>query len=84
MVQFSDDVRDAYAKNLPTKSQQKAIVDNVCKRRKCTRLEGKEGQRLSATKINFKKPPAGGGARAESNIVPNRHVFIFIFGREIE
>ena len=40
---------------------------------------------LSATKINFEKPPAGGGARvAEYKIVLNRHVFVLIFGREIE
>ena len=36
--------------------------------------------------MNFKKPPAGGGARGWTRNIPeiahNWHVFIFIFGRE--
>ena len=38
---------------------------------------------FSATIINFQKPSAGGERVAESNIVPNLHVFIEIFGQEI-
>ena len=30
VVQFVDDVRDAYAKKLPMKYQRKATVENVC------------------------------------------------------
>ena len=62
-VHFADDVRDVYEKKLPTKSQRKAIVDDFPTGRQYERLEGQEGRRFSATKMNFKKLPAGGGAR---------------------
>ena len=34
--------------------------------------------------MNFEKPPEVFGSREESEISPNRHVFVFIVGREIE
>ena len=49
-------------KKLPMKSQRKAIVDDFRRGRQYERLEGQEGRRLSATKMNFEKPPVGGGA----------------------
>ena len=52
-----------YAKKLPTKLHRKAIVDDFCMGRQYERLEGLEGRGFSATKINFEKPPEGGGAR---------------------
>ena len=52
-----------YAKKLPTKLQQKAIVDDFCRGRQYEWLEGQEGRGFSATKMNFEKPPEGGGAR---------------------
>ena len=63
VFQIADDVRNADAKKLPMKYQRKAIVDNVCSRGQYEQLEGKEVWRISATKINFEKPPPGGGAR---------------------
>ena len=57
---FDDYVRYSYAKKLPTKLQWKAIVDNFHRERMYERLEGQEGRRLSATKMNSKKTPAGG------------------------
>ena len=36
VVQFADDVRDVYAKKLPTKFQRKAIVDDFCRAGKNT------------------------------------------------
>ena len=52
VIQFADDVRGAYAKKLPTKSQRKAIVDDFRRGRQYERIEGKEVQRFSTTKMN--------------------------------
>ena len=52
VVQSVDDVRDVCAKKLPTKSQRKAIVDDFRRGRQYERLEGQEGRRFSATKMN--------------------------------
>ena len=48
-------------KKLPMKLQRKAIFDNFCRVSQYERLEGQEGQRFSATKMNFEKLPARGG-----------------------
>ena len=50
-------------KKLPIKLQRKAIVDDFHSGRQYEPLEGQEGRRFSATKMNFEKPPTGGGAR---------------------
>ena len=60
VVQIADDIRNVYAKKLPTKFQQKEIVDNFCMGCQYDRLEGQEGCRLFATKMNFEKQPTGG------------------------
>ena len=44
---FSDDVRDAYAKKLPTELQRKAIVNDFCRGRQYERREGQEACRFS-------------------------------------
>ena len=62
VFKFSDDFRGAYAEKLPTKLQQKEIVDNFCMGLQYDQLEGKEGGLLSARKMNFEKPSAGGEA----------------------
>ena len=53
VVQFSGDVRDTYAKKTSTKSQRKVIVNDFCRGSQYEQLEGQEGWRFSATKINF-------------------------------
>ena len=72
-------------KNLQTKFHRKAIVNNFFRERQYERLEGQEGWRLSTTKMNSEKKHQQEVERmAESEIVPNRHVSVSIFGGEIE
>ena len=63
VFQIANDVKNAYAKKVPMKSQWKAIVDNFCRGCQYERLEEQEDRRFSATKMNFEHPPAGDGAR---------------------
>ena len=64
--------------------QRKAIVDDFCRGRQYERLEGQEGQRLSATKTNLENRWQEGERVAEYEMFQNWHVFVSIFGREIE
>ena len=84
IVQLADYVRGAYTKKIPTKLQQKTIVDNFCKGRQYERLERQEGWLFSATKNNFEKRRQEVDRVVESKIVPNWHVFVTIFGQEIK
>ena len=64
LTHVSDNVRDTYAK----KTADEIAAEVNCQlffmgRQQYERLEGQEGQTFSATKMNFEKPPAGGGAR---------------------
>ena len=63
VFQIAVDVKNAYAK----KTVDEIPVEGNCRQfsQGCQyeRLEGQEGRRFSATKMNFEKPPAGDGAR---------------------
>ena len=53
--------RPAYAKKTADEPQRTVSVDDFRRGRQYERLEGQEGRRFSATKMNFEKPPAVGG-----------------------
>ena len=67
-------------KKLPKQLQRKAIVDDFCRGSQYERLEGQEGRGFFATQMNFEKRQKEVERVAESKIVLNRHVFVFIFG----
>ena len=69
---------------LLAKLQRKAIVDNFCRGRQYERLEGQKGQRLFATKTNLENLRQKGERVAEYEMFLNWHVFVSIFGQEIE
>ena len=52
-----------YAIKTAENLQQKAIVNDFCRGCQYEWLEGQEGCGFSATKMNFEKPPEGGGER---------------------
>ena len=60
--QIADDVRNAYEKKPPMRSQWKAIVEFFLRGSEYQWLEGQEIRQFSATKINFEKPLAGSGS----------------------
>ena len=80
VFQISNYVRNAYAKRLPMKYQRKGIVGNFHRGCQYEQLEGKEGQKFSATKTNLENRRQEVERVAESKVVPNRHVFVYIFG----
>ena len=62
--------------------QRKAIVADFCRGRQYERLEGQEGQKLSATKTNLENRRQEGERVAEYEMFQNWHVFVSIFVRE--
>ena len=64
--------------------QREAIFEKNCRGRQYERLEGQKSQRLFATKTNLENLRQEGERVAEYEMFPNWHVFVSIFGREIE
>ena len=80
VVWFSDYVRDVYAKQTSKEIAAEGNCQQFFRVRYYDHLEGHEGRRFSATKMNSENRQQEVERVAESKIVLNRHVFVSIFG----